>query len=411
MAILNEVVVIDAVRSPIGKSGLDGMKKEGQLCKASAQDLMASTIRGLLDRVGDKSPKFKENEIEEVIVGCISQVGEQGCNIARISSLLAGVPASASAYTVNQFGNTGLKSINIGVRTLRAGDGDIMLCAGVEIMSHYGIGSDMMAAIEAGYPVYLSKRFGETGINEHQGTCAEMIAEKEGLTREDLDRFAMWSMQKAVNAERKGWFAGHIVPFELSHESETGIVDKDETFRSKAADDPKGYMQDLSALKAPFKEDGIVTAGNSSQISDGAAAVLLMTADKAESLGLEPICRITGCASAGGDVTSMLLGPIPAAEKALARAGKKIEDMDIIEASEAFASSCLAYANAFGYAYNDPRVNPTGGCISLGHPTGASGTIYFCEMVHHLRRTNAGAGLQMVCGGAGLGIATVIEAV
>lgn len=413
MAELKEVVVIDAVRSGIGKSGRKGMEKGGQLCQASAQELLAAVMRGLLDRVKAKAPNFDEREIEDVLVGCLSQIGEQGGNVARIASLLAGIPHEASGCTVNQYCNAGLKAINFASRALKCGDGEIVLCAGVELMSHYGMGSDIQIGFQAKYPVRFTPRMEETGMTVPQGVCAEMISKDEGHTREELDRFGMWSMQKAVEAERQGWFEDHIVPFEFEWEGNKKIIDKDETLRPKAADDPEGFFEDLKKLNPPFQPDGgVVTAGNSSQIVDGAGATLLMTAEKAEELGLEPLCKITGMASAGGEPVPMLLAPIPAAYKALKRAGNKtMDDMDIIEPNEAFASPCLAFANEFGYAYDDPRVNPTGGAIAIGHPIGASGVIYFGEMVHHLKRTGGQYGLQMMCGGGGIGIATVVEKV
>jgi acetyl-CoA acyltransferase len=189
-------------------------------------------------------------------------------------------------------------------------------------------------------------------------------------------------------------------------------VEKDEVIRAKAVDDPDGFREDLKALPTPFKktEGGVVTAGNSSQIIDGAAAVLLMSADKAEALGLEPLCRITSCAVAGGEPVPMLLAPIPAVRKALKRAGLTIDDMDVIEPNEAFASPLLQFADELGYDRYDPRINPTGGAIALGHPIGASGCLYFGEMVHHLKRIKGRAGVQMLCGG-GIGIATVVQAV
>ncbi|RJX29894.1 MAG: thiolase family protein [Desulfarculus sp.] len=411
MSALKEVVVVDAVRSAIGKSGRKGMEKGGQLCQASAQELLAAVMRGLLDRVHAKAPGFDEREIEDVIVGCLSQIGEQGGNLARFASLLAGIPQEASACTVNQYCNSGLKAINFATRALKVGDGEIMLCAGVELMSHYGMGSDIFVAMEAKYPVRFTPRAHDIGMDVPQGVCAEMISADQGQSREELDRFGMWSMQKAVTAERNGWYADHIVPYSFTHEGQSYTVEKDEVLRPKAVEDPEGYWEDMKKLKSPFQEGGRVTAGNSSQIVDGAAAVLLMTADKAEKLGLEPLCRIAGCASAGGEPVPMLLAPIPAVKKALARAGKTIEDMDVIEPNEAFASPCLSFAKAFGYAYDDPRVNPTGGAIGLGHPIGASGVMWFGEMAHHLRRTKGRAGVQMLCGGGGIGIATVVEAV
>jgi len=410
MAVLREVVVIDAVRSAIGKSGRDGMRKNGQLCQASAQELLASTMRGLLDRVKAKSPKFDEHDIEDVIVGCLSQLGEQGSNVARFSALLAGIPKEACGCTVNQYCNAGLKAIMFGAQSIQVGDGDVMLCAGIELMSHYGMGSDIEIAMKAEYPVRFSERADEIGMTIPQGVCAEMISADEGHTREDLDRFGMRSMQNAVKAQRNGWY-DHIVPFEYTWQGEKRVVDTDEGLRPKAVEDPEGYLEDVKKLPPPFKPDGIVTAGNSSRIVDGAAAVLLMSADKAEALDLEPLCTIRSLAVAGGEPIPMLLAPIPAVKKALKRAGRTIEDMNIIEPNEAFASPCLAFANEFGYPYDDPRVNPTGGAIALGHPIGATGVLYFGEMAHHLKRTGGKWGLQMLCGGGGLGIAAVVETV
>jgi acetyl-CoA acyltransferase len=411
MGRLNEVVVVDAVRSAIGKSGWKGMEKGGQLCQASAQDLMANTLRGLLDRVHARCPRFDEEEIENVVIGCMSQIGEQGSNIGRIASLLAGIPKEAAGCTVNQYCNSGLKAINIAAHEIMVGEGDIIVCGGVEIMSHYGMMSDIQVAMKANYPVRLSSRLMASGMNTPQGVCAEMISADQGHTREELERFGMWSMQKAVEADQKGWFADHIVPFEFTWEGVIRKVERDEVLRPKAVVDPKGYLQDLMALPTPFKDNGFVSAGNSSQIVDGAGAVLLMSGAKAEALGLEPICRILACAVAGGEPVPMLLAPIPAVRKALERAGKTIDDMDIIEPNEAFASPLLQFADELGYDRMDPRINPTGGAIALGHPIGASGVIYFGELVHHLRRMGGKAGVQMLCGGGGVGIATVVETV
>lgn len=411
MAGLKEVVVIDAVRSAIGKSGWKGMDKGGQLCQASAQDLLANTLRGLLNRVHSRSSKFDEAEIESVMIGCLSQIGEQGANVARIASLLAGIPEEASGCTVNQYCNSGLKAIAMAAHEIMVGEGEIMVCGGVEIMSHYGMLSDIQAAMQANYPVRMTSRMAEIGMTVPQGVCAEMISADQGHTREELERFGMWSMQKAVEAERKGWFADHIVPFEFTYEGVSRIVEKDEVLRPKAIEDPDAYLRDLMALPTPFKPNGLVSPGSSSQIVDGAAAVLLMSGEKAEALGLEPLCRIVACAVAGGKPVPMLLAPIPAAKKALKRAGKTIDEMDIIEPNEAFASPLLQFADELGYGRFDPRVNPTGGAIALGHPIGATGAIYFGEMAYHLKRIRGKAAIQMICGGGGVGIAAVVEAV
>lgn len=411
MAGLKEVVVIDAVRSAIGKSGWKGMEKGGQLCQASAQDLLANTLRGLLDRVRSRSPQFDEVEIESVMIGCLSQIGEQGANIARIAALLAGIPKEAAACTVNQYCNSGLKAIAMAAHEIMVGEGEVMICGGVEIMSHYGMLSDIQVAMQANYPVRMTSRLTEIGMTVPQGVCAEMISADQGHTREDLERFGMWSMQKAVEAERKGWFSDHIIPFEFTYEGVIRKVEKDEVLRPKALEDPDAYLRDLMALPTPFKPNGVVSPGNSSQIVDGAAAVLLMSGVRAEALGLEPLCRIVASAVAGGEPVPMLLAPIPAVKKALKRAGKTMDEMDIIEPNEAFASPLFQYADELGYDRFDPRVNPTGGAIALGHPIGATGAIYFGEMVHHLKRTRGKAGIQMLCGGGGVGIAMVVEAV
>ncbi|MDY6935071.1 MAG: thiolase family protein [Spirochaetota bacterium] len=411
MAKLREAVVIDVVRSPIGKSGRDGMKKNGQLCQASAQDLLSNTIRGLLDRVHAKSSKFDEIEIENVIVGCLSQIGEQAINIGRVVGLLSGIPKEAAACTVNQYCNAGLKAIQMASHEVMLGEGDIVVAGGVELMSHYPMGSDVQAAMLANYPVRMTPRFEEGGMAVPQGLCAEMISEDQGHTREELDRWGMWSMQKATEAARKGWHAELIIPFEFEWEGEKRRVEKDETYREKAVDDPDTFLKDLGKLPTPFKESGMVTAGNSSQIVDGAAAAIIMSADKAEQLGLEPICRISSCANSGGEPVPMLLAPIEASRKALKRAGLTIDKIDVIEPNEAFVSPLLQFADDLGYDRFDPRQNPTGGAVALGHPIGASGVVYFAEMVHHLRRTNGKAGLQMMCGGGGVGIATVVERV
>jgi len=281
----------------------------------------------------------------------------------------------------------------------------------VEIMSHYGMMSDIQVAMQANYPVRLSSRLMESGMTVPQGVCAEMISADQGHTREDLERFGMWSMQKAVEAEQKGWYSDHIVPFEFTWEGMTRKVEKDEVLRTKAVADPEAYLQNLMALPTPFKDNGLVSPGSSSQIVDGAAAVLLMSGAKAEALGLDPLCRIVACAVAGSEPVPMLLAPIPAVRKALERAGKTIDDMDIIEPNEAFASPLFQFADELGYGRLDPRVNPTGGAIALGHPIGATGAIFFGEMVHHLKRTGGKAGIQMLCGGGGVGIAAVVEAV
>jgi len=406
---MREVVVVDALRSPIGRSGWGG-KKLGGLSEISAQDLLAQVIRALVDRVKNRSDGFKEEMIEEVLVGCLTQIGEQGGNIARIAALLANLPHEVSGSTVNRYCNAGLSAINWAAQSILANAGDVMIASGVELMSHYGMGDDISVAVTAGKKVVFSEKFSETGMMVPQGVSAEMVAEKYSLTREEMDRFGLASNQKAVQAEREGRFNDRRVPIRSRDaEGNEVIVEKDETPRAACLDDPDTSLAKMSTLPPRFKEDGTVTAGNSSQIVDGAAAVLLMEKGKAKDLGLKPLATIRSFGNAGGDPQLMLLAPIPAAEKALERAGKEIDDMDVIEPNEAFASPCLAFAKHFGYANDDPRVNPSGGAIALGHPIGASGVIYFSEMCHELNGRDGRWGLQLICGGGGIGIATVVE--
>jgi len=407
---LKEAVVIDVVRSAIGKSGWKGMEKRGQLCEASAQDLLAEVIRGLIERVKARSDKFREEEIEDVLVGCLSQVGEQGLNIGRISTLIAQLPVGVAGMTINRYCNAGLQAINSAAQAIMTGCGEIMISAGVELMSHYPMGSCVRSALDAKYPVRMSKRLRPDALIP-MGMAAELIAEEYKLKREELDQFGLWSQQKAVRAEREGKFADHIIPFEYEVEGKKVRVEKDETLRPECLDDPEKAMEKIRKLPPRFKENGVVTAANSSQIVDGAGAALLMSADKAEELGLEPMVRIVSMAVAGDDPRLQLMAPVPAMKKALARAGKTIDDMDIIEPNEAFASPVLAYCKEFGLAFDDPRINPTGGAIALGHPIGATGVIFFGEMVWEMKRRNLRWGIQTLCGGGGVGIATVVERV
>ena len=406
---MREVVVVEALRSPIGRAGWGG-KKQGSLSEMSAQDLLAQVVRAVVDRVKARSDGFREEMIEELLVGCLTQIGEQGGNIARISALLAGLPQEVSGSTVNRYCNAGLSAVNWAAQSIACNAGDVMIAAGVEMMSHYGMGDDIAVAVEAGKKVTFSADFADTGMMIPQGISAELVADRYALTREEMDRFGLWSHQKAVRTEREGGFRNRRVAIRsrdaLGNEV---IVEQDETTREACLDDPEGALAKLAALPPRFREGGRVTAGNSSQIVDGAAAVILMEKRRAMDLGLKPLATLRSFGNAGGDPQLMLLAPIPAAEKALERAGKTIREMDVIEPNEAFASPCLAFARHFGYADDDPRVNPSGGAIALGHPIGASGVIYFSEMCHELDARQGRWGLQLVCGGGGIGIATVVE--
>ena len=422
---VREVVVVEAIRLPIGKSSRAQMAKFGGYYRnTSSQDMLVGVLESLVDRVQANSSQFDAHEIEDVHVGILTQIGDQGGNIARLAQLIArNIPDIVAAATVNRYCNAGLQAINTCCNAIKVGDGDIMIAAGVENLTHYPMSID----IQLGTFIDVEQIHGQfsnqmSELQERmsfvQGESAELVAEKYGLTREDMDKFSLWSHQKATRAMRdKENYEKRVVPIDVSIEqpdgtSETQTVREDQTVRTICQDDPETAWTQISNLKPAFREDGMVTAGNSSQISDGASAVMLMAREKAEELGLKPMVKILSTAVAGDDPKLMLTGPIPAMERALKRAGDlTIEDMDCIEPNEAFASPCLAFAKHFEYAFEDPRVNPYGGAIAIGHPIGSSGVQYFANMAHYLVNKKKKYGIQTLCGGGGVGIATVVERV
>ncbi|MHA1513418.1 MAG: thiolase family protein [Candidatus Hodarchaeales archaeon] len=422
---VREVVVVEAIRLPIGKSSRAQMAKFGGYYRnSSSQDMLASILESLVDRVQAKSAQFDAHEIEDVHVGILSQIGDQGGNIARIAQLLArNIPDIVAAATVNRYCNAGLQAINTCCNAIKVGDGDIMIAAGVENLTHYPMSIDIQLGtfieveqIHAQFSNKMSEL--QERMSFVQGESAELVAEKYELTREEMDKFSLWSHQKATRAMRdKLNYEKRVVPIDVSIEQSEGTsvtqtVREDQTVSTICQDDPETAWTQISNLKPVFREDGRVTAGNSSQISDGASAVMLMAREKADELGLKPMVKILSTAVAGDDPKLMLTGPIPAMERALKRAGDlTIEDMNCIEPNEAFASPCLAFAKHFDYAYDDQRVNPYGGAIAIGHPIGSSGVQYFANMAHYLVNENTKYGLQTLCGGGGVGIATVVERV
>ena len=407
---LREVVVVEAVRTPVGKSGWAGMEKGGVFAGVSSQHLLATVLRGLVDRVKKRCGAFEEGEIEDVAVGCLSQIGEQGLNLGRLGVLAADLPVETAGWTLTRYCNAGLQAINSQAQALMTGCGEIAIAAGVENMSHYPIGSDLEAAIKADFPVSLHPRAEERGALGVMGVAAELVAKRYSLSREEQDRFALWSHQKAVRAMReKEEYRKRVLPVQVERGGERVWVEEDQTPRAQALDDPVTAYERLRNLPPRFEENGTVTAGNSSAIADGAAAVMLMTMEKAEELGLKPLVKIRSMAVAGDDPVTMLLGPIPATRKALARAGIGMEEVEVWEPNEAFASPVLAFCREFGVAFDDPRINPTGGAIAIGHPIGCTGVLYFTEMVHRMVRHRLRYGLQTLCGGGGVGIATVAE--
>jgi len=409
---LKKCVVVDGVRTPIGKSGWNGMKKGGQYAHVSAQTLLSSAIAELVRRVKNRSENFDPKEIEDLAVGCLSQIGEQGGNIGRLSVFLADLPDEVAGMTIDRYCNAGLQAVNSMAQAIMSDCGDIMIAAGVEHMSHYPMMASISAAEAAGFPVMINDKLYERDVFTPMGVAADMVAKRFNITRQDCDNFALRSHQKATKAMRDtDWYKQRIAPVNVKQsDGSTKTVEVDETIRTQSLDDPEEARSKLGRLEPRFSLDGAHTAGNSSQIVDGAAATMLMSEDKADELGLKPMATIKSMAVAGDDPRIMLLGPIPAMRKALKRAGGlTINEMDVIEPNEAFASPPLAFAKEFGYALDDPRVNPTGGAIALGHPIGATGVIYFIEMIYEMQRKEYKFGIETLCGGGGVGIATIVE--
>lgn len=416
---LKEIVVVDGVRTPIGKSGwkaASGGKKPGILFNCTAHEMLKTVIEKLVENVKAKSSAFNSAEIEDVAIGCSAQYGEQAANLGRIAVLLAdNIPDNdVPGKTIDRYCNAGLEAINSEAQAIMCGNGEIAIAGGIEFMSKYPLGSSLNATIINGRKHIFHRQFMKK--QNIMGMSAEMVAEKYGLTREDLDDFGALSQKKAVLAMRDiDWYKKRIAPITIVEKIEGKRVKntyyKDETPREEFANNFEVAREKMKVLKPRFKpKGGIVTAGNSSAIVDGAAAVMLMSQEKADELSIKPMVKILSCAVAASEPRIMLLGPIPAQKKAFQRAGNlRMEDMNIIEPNEAFASPCLAFAKEFGYAFDDPRVNPTGGAISLGHPIGASGAIYFLEMVWEMVKKNHRYGIQTLCGGGGVGIATVVE--
>lgn len=407
---LREAVVVAAVRTPTGRSGWKGKEKKGAFCDTGAHFLIDAVIRGLVERVEEKSPRFDPVEIEDCAVGCHCQIGDQAL-IGRMAVLVADLPEEVAGWTVTRYGSDGLQAINSQVQAIMTGGGDIMIAAGVEQMSYYPLMAPLEAALKSGYTMNTHPNFERRGGYVMPGTAAEIIGERYNLDREDMDRFSLWSHQKAVKAMREEeWYKKRVVPVTVKVGGEPArIVDKDEPPRAMALDDPEAAWEQMQQLQPKFKEGGQITAGSSSGIVDGAAAIMLMSKEKAKELGLEPMVTIRAMAVAGGDPFLHFLAPIPAMRKALARAGLTMDDIEVWECLESFAASVLAFCKEFGVAYDDPRINPTGGAIAIGHPIGCSGVLYFTEMVHWIARHNLRWGLQGISGMHGVGMATVVE--
>lgn len=398
---MREAVIVDAVRTPMGRHA-------GILKDLRPDDMAALLIRKLIEKTG-----INPEEIEDVYLGCTNQAGEDSRNVARNASLLAGLPYTVPACTVNRLCGSGLEAINQAARAIETGQGDAFIAGGVESMTRapWVVAKTTKAFSRDPLTVYDSTvgwrfpnpRLGELYPLISNGETAENLAEKYGISREAQDAFALESHRRAVRATETGVLKSEIVPVEIPQGRSTQICDKDEGPR------PDTSIEKLAALKPVFRKNGTVTAGNSSPISDGAAALLLTTPEKARALGLKPMVRIVASAVAGVHPSYMGIGPVPATLKALKKSGLKLDQIDLVELNEAFASQSLACIRELGL---DPKaVNVNGGAIALGHPVGCSGARIMTTLVHEMKRRGCRYGLATMCIGVGQGIATIVERV
>jgi acetyl-CoA C-acetyltransferase len=389
----SNVVIVDAVRTPIGR-------RNGGLSSVHPAELLGAVQKALLDRTG-----LDPHEIGQVVTGCVSQVGEQAFNIGRTAWLAAGLPMEVPNTTVDTQCGSSQQATNLAVALVGAGVVDVAIACGVESMSRIPIGSSGGKSLGFGIPI-PKPYFGQYEMTS-QFEGAERIAEKWGVTRADTDAFGLASQQRAIRAWEEDRFAGQYIPIEAPDLGEDGkpsgtthTVNKDEGLRETS-------LEKLASLKPVARENGVHTAGNSSQISDGAAAVLIMTEEKAAELGLTPRARIVDTCLVGVDPVLMLTGPIDATKKLLERTGLSIDDIDTFEINEAFASVVLAWAKEVGADLE--KTNPNGGAIALGHPLGGTGAFLMTKALYELERTNGTYGLVSMCCGGGLGTGTIIE--
>ena len=382
-----EPVIVGAARTPVGR-------RNGGLAGLHAVDLGAAALRALVDRSG-----VDPDRVEDVIMGCVSQTGEQAVNVARNAWLAAGLPEEVPATTIDRQCGSSQQAVQFAAQGIMAGGYDLVVAGGVEHMTRVPMGSTMEGP---GVPFGPTMHARYQGRLVPQGISAELITEKWGLTREEQDAFALRSHQRAAAAQDAGRFDRQLVPVEVPAPDGTSAwVRADEGIRRDTS------MEKLAGLKPAFRPDGQVTAGNSSQISDGAAALLLASRATAERLGLRPQARFVSFALAGVDPVLMLTGVIPATERVLQRAGLRLGDVEVVEINEAFASAVLAWGREVEPDWE--RVNPNGGAIALGHPLGATGARIMTDLVAELTRRGGRYGLQVICEGGGMANATVLE--
>ena len=378
---MSEAFIISAVRTAVGIG-----KEKGGLFPVEPVDLGAAVLQEVVKRGG-----VDPDRLDDVILGCVTPIGDQGANLARMSSLQAGFPAHIPAVTLNRMCGSGQQSVHFAAQAILAGDMDLVVAGGIEMMSHQPLGADYPEKWPDNFPYDLV----------HQGVSAELMAEKWNLERDELDDYAFESHLRAMRAIQDGRFKDQILPIQRP---DGMIVSHDEGVRMPPD------REKMRALKPVFKADGVVTAGNASQISDGAGALLLASARAVGRHNLVPMARLVSRYVIGSDPVLMLDAPIPATSQVLQRAGVSLENMDVIELNEAFASVVLAWKKELGVE-DMTRVNPNGGAIALGHPLGATGAVLMTKLVHELERSKGRYGLQVMCIGHGMATATILERV
>ena len=380
---MREVVIVQGVRTAVGR-------RKGNLANDRPDELAAIVLEELVKRAG-----VVKADVEDIILGCVTQTDEQGGNIARAAALIAGFPIHVPGVTIDRQCGSSQQAVHFASQAILSGDMDIVIAGGVESMTR----APMMSNIGDAKP---STKLTDKHEIINQGLSAERIAKKWNLSREALDCFSFESHQKAIQAINEGKFEDEIVPIEI--QKQDGTI---KTFSKDEGPRPESTLEVLAGLRTVFDENGVITAGNASQMSDGASAVLLMSREKADELGIEPIARILARVVVGSDPTLMLTGPIEATRKVLEKAKLSIDDMDMYEVNEAFAPVPLAWLQETGA--NPGKLNPNGGAIALGHPLGATGTKLLVSMIHELQRTEGRYGLIAICEGMGMANATIIE--
>ena len=393
--------LIDGIRTPVGSFG-------GALAPVRADDLAAHVIQALMERHPDLAPAA----IDDVIMGCANQAGEDNRNVARMASLLAGLPSTVPGETINRLCASGLSALVHAARAVASRDGDLFIAGGVESMTRgpyvmsksgraYGTDSKLYDS-SFGWR-FINPKMQDNHGTEAMGETAENLVEAYSISREDQDAFAVWSQEKTAQAQASGYFKGEIVPVSIPQRKKDPVVVSVDEFPK-----PNSSLAALAGLRPAFRKDGSVTAGNSSGLNDGAAACLVASEAAVQAHGLTPLARIVASAVVGVEPRTMGIGPVPATQKALAKAGLSLDDMDIIELNEAFAAQALACSRALGLDDRDPRINPNGGSIAIGHPLGMSGARLALTAARQLKARKGKYALVTMCIGVGQGYAVIL---